>query len=814
MLPIQSVYPELLTTLQQHDTVLIQAPPGAGKSTYLPLQLVRDKVFKRILLLEPRRLAARNIAYFLAQQQNEKLGQSIGLRMRNETLVGPNCHIEILTEAVLTRLLQNDPEINGVDCIIFDEFHERSLHADTALAFALESQAILRNDLRILIMSATLDSQNIAEKLNCPIISSEGRGYPIEIIYQPLSQDHLWRTALIDVVKQAVLKHTGDCLVFLPAIKDIHYLERELQHFAEQQQIELLPLHGRLPFEQQQKAIQPLPQARKIILSTNIAETSVTIDGVSIVVDSGKQRQAHYRPQNGTQQLLTRNISQASAIQRAGRAGRTSAGFAYRLGSKEHFARLEQHDSPEILRQDLSAFVLECKQWGTEISDLPLLNQPSEQQIQAAENMLQSLGAIDADTQLTELGKELLQLGGDLRINAMLIKAQTMEQEQPSILANGIALAALLESEAVSGDVQEALQAALAKPSYACKQALRVWQKRMALTLERGNQSVEYTDILLALAYPDRIAQKRGNSFLMANGSGIIDHKQQWLQHEFIAVAEVGGEQGNSLFSATASNSKRLQQYLPELFRNRTICEFNPQEKRFIHEQRLCLGKLIIERKTLQGGITAEQYQQAWLTLIQNHGLKLFTAYQQISCQQLHIRCQLAYQLFPEQFPPSNSGHLLTQLEQWFSPYLAGIRQFQALQAIDIEQALLNRLDWQQQQLLAEYFPSNLSVPSDFQRPIEYQLEGPAKLQVRIQEMFGCTETPSLAQGKLDLLIDLLSPAKRTLHLTQDLAHFWQNGYKEVQKEMKGRYPKHYWPDDPSKAEATTKTKRHLSKSD
>lgn len=812
MLPIQAVYGDIVNALKQHNTLLIQAPPGAGKSTYLPLQLVRDKVFKRILLLEPRRLAARNIAYYLASQQSETLGQSIGLRIRNETRVGPDCQIEIVTEAVLTRLLQDDAELNGIDCLLFDEFHERSLHADTALAFALESQATLREDLRIVIMSATLDSDNIAAKLNCPIIQCQGRSYPVEQRYYPLAKDYLWRETLPELIKKAMQEQQGDCLVFLPAIKDIRYIEQELANFAEQQNITILPLHGRLPFEQQQKAIQPLAQDRKLILSTNIAETSVTIDGVSLVIDSGKQRQAHYQLHNGTQQLISCNISQSSAIQRAGRAGRTAAGIAYRLGSKEQFSRLEKYDKPEILRQDISHFVLECKQWGSDIEQLNLLDYPSTQQIQAAENVLLSLGAIDRDKQITQLGKQLLQLGGDLRINAMLIKAQTLEQNHAGIYHNAIALAALLESDTFSGDITHALQTALNKPSFAFKQALNAWQQRLKEKIAQPI-TAQYTDILLALTYPDRIAQKRGNGFLMANGSGIISHDERWQNYDYLAVAEVGGEQGKVLFSATATDSGRLQQFLPELFKQETVCEFDSKHMRFIQEQRLTLGKLIIQRQALQGSIQPEQYQQAWLILIQQQGLKLFKQYADNSCQQLHIRCQLAHRCFPEQFLDCDESSLLNQLDQWLSPYLASITQFNALQAIDIEKALLSRLDWQQQQLLADYFPTTLTVPSGFQRPIDYQLEGAAKLQVRIQEMFGCSQSPVLAHGKIELLINLLSPAKRTLHLTQDLAHFWQNAYKEVQKEMKGRYPKHYWPDDPSIAEATTKTKRHLSKS-
>jgi len=431
LLPITDVYPDVVSTLKNHPMVLLQAPPGAGKSTWLPLQLIRDNHFQHIIMLEPRRLAARNIASFLAQQQKEDLGQSIGLRIRQEKRVSQHTRLEIVTEGMLTRMLQQDPELSGVDCLIFDEFHERSIAADAALAFALETQAALRDDLKILLMSATLDTDTIVKQFDCPVITSKGRSYAIDEIYYPVKDDKRWLDSIPTVINNAMTEQSGSCLVFLPGRREIMRVAQQLNRlFSDANNnathIRICPLYGDQTKAEQQAAIAPAKKGeRKLVLATNVAETSLTIEGIRIVVDSGKKRAAKFNLNTGVTELKTVNISQSSAIQRAGRAGRIEAGAVYRLGSKESFNRKEAHDLPDILSSDISALLLETKQWGANINELTLLDKPSAAQQQQGHDLLFMLQAIDEQQRITPLGKKLLQLGTDIRWAHMLIKAQS-----------------------------------------------------------------------------------------------------------------------------------------------------------------------------------------------------------------------------------------------------------------------------------------------------------------------------------------------------------------------------------------------------
>ncbi|MCK5881224.1 MAG: ATP-dependent helicase HrpB, partial [Sinobacterium sp.] len=424
-LPIEAVYSKLVDTLTTHPMVLLQAPPGAGKSTWLPLQLILDGHFKHIIMLEPRRLAARNIANYLAQCQNENLGQSIGLRIRQEKHISKNTKLEIVTEGMLTRLLQSDPELTGIDCIIFDEFHERSIAADTALAFTRETQATLREDLKILLMSATLDATKIQEKFNCPVISSQGRSFVIDEVYHPLRDEKRWLDEVPLLIEKAMAEQTGSCLVFLPGMREIQFVAQRLTNVNKNTQV--CPLYGEQTKALQQAAIAPAKSGmRKIVLATNVAETSLTIEGIRIVVDSGKKRSAIFNLNTGVTELKTVNISMASAIQRAGRAGRIEDGIVYRLASKEVFMRREKHDIPDILCSDISALLLESAQWGANINALELLDVPSRPQQQQAKDLLIMLEAVDDENKITATGKQLLRLGTDIRWAHMLIKAQEL----------------------------------------------------------------------------------------------------------------------------------------------------------------------------------------------------------------------------------------------------------------------------------------------------------------------------------------------------------------------------------------------------
>lgn len=811
MLPIREIYLPLVASLKTHKRLLLQAPPGAGKSTWLPLQLIRDGHFKRIVMLEPRRLAARNIAYYLAQQQNEALGQSIGLRIRHEQYTSHNTRLEIVTEGVLTRMLQDDPELSGIDCLIFDEFHEHSLHADIALAFALESQAILREDLRIIIMSATLDTENMAEKLHCPVLSCAGRSFPISEHYYPLSNENAWLEAMPALIKQALNEQSGSCLVFLPGKREILQTANALKELSAEFTVHTL--YGELSKELQQAAITPAAaNTRKIVLSTNIAETSLTIEGITTVVDSGKRRIAQYNLNNGVSTLKTINHSLSSATQRAGRAGRLAKGAVYRLGSREQFLRRSAHDTPEILHSNISSLLLEAKLWGTELAHLHLLNPPSDAQIAAAETLLNMLEAIDKEGKITETGQRLAKTGTDIRHALMLEKAHSLQTKlNLPLMHSAIYLLALLETgNTIHADIEQALRRQLHAPQAGFSKALKHWQSRYKLP-QLTPPCWQYLSILLAIAYPDRIAKRRGQGFLLANGAGVNARDDIWPNADYLLITELG----ERIYSAIALDITLVEELLPHLIQTHISCEFNEKTGRFVQQEQTKLAAIILQQQTIQANVNEAEKAQAFTQLIEKQQFKLFNQWQEKdsynACRQLQIRMQLAHQHFPEQFPAADEAYLISNLALWLAPYFANINSLKALKEIDLYAALSAYLDYAQQQLLNRLLPSKITVPSGSTLHIIYQTNGPAKLSVRMQEVFGMQHTPILAQGKIALLLDLLSPAQRSLQLTQDLMQFWQSSYKEIQKEMKGRYPKHFWPDDPANAQASNKTKKAMA---
>ncbi|PCJ38712.1 MAG: ATP-dependent helicase HrpB [Moraxellaceae bacterium] len=821
MLPVQDIYPALVETLKNHDMALLQAPPGAGKSTWLPLQLIRDGHFKHIVMLEPRRLAARNIARYLAKCQNEKVGQSIGLRIRQEKLVSKHTKLEIVTEGMLTRMLQNDPELSGIDCIIFDEFHERSIAADTALAFALETQAALRDDLKILLMSATLDAERIQATFDCPVLTSDGRSFPIDEYYHVVRDESRWLDAIPAVIKQAMADQPGSCLVFLPGQREIKTVAQKLTGLAAD--IAVFTLYGEQDKTTQQDAIAPAEKGqRKIVLSTNVAETSLTIEGIRIVVDSGRKRAAKFNLKTGVTELRTVNISKASAIQRAGRAGRIEPGVVYRLGTIQSFERREAHDIPEILSSDISQLLLEAKQWGADLDELDLLDKPTATQKKPAFALLLMLEAVDSNHKLTMLGKQLLNFGTDIRWAHMLIKAQLLESDYPGIVVLSVYLLALLESRVSNqADLALAIHSQYQRPHPLFKKQLGFWLKRLKLTAS-AEPDVSYLPILLALAYPDRIAKRRGKGYLLANGAGADSREDYWHNDEFIAIAEMGGQKGARIFSATPVSMGLLEQALPHLFSQQEVCEFDEKSGRFLHENRLMLGAITVSAKTNGNAIDASLRTSAWITLVQKKGLSLFNCFTNSAgnndkgdgdkneVAQLLVRMMLAHQFYPKQYPEINEAHLLVTAETWLGPFLNEIRNLEQLKKFNFIESLRNVFSWQAQQELNSLLPLRIKVPSGSNIRVVYQLNGPAKLSMRMQEVFGLAATPLLGNGKLPLLMDLLSPGKRSLQLTQDLAGFWQSGYREVQKEMKGRYPKHFWPDDPANAQATNRVKSRM----
>ncbi|WP_149983229.1 ATP-dependent helicase HrpB [Pseudoalteromonas rhizosphaerae] len=807
MLPVKDIYQQLVTTLQSDPITLLQAPPGAGKSTWLPLQLMRDGYFKHIVMLEPRRLAARNIANYLAQCQNETVGQSVGLRIRQETKVSVNTRLEIVTEGMLTRMLQNDPELSGVDLLIFDEFHERSIAADTALAFALESQAALRDDLTILLMSATLDSERYQQFFDCSIISSHGRSFPIDEIYIPIKDESRWLDAMASIIKQALVEQTGSALVFLPGQYEINRVQQALSDLPAN--CHVVTLFGEQDKASQQAAIAPAAKGtRKVVLTTNVAETSLTIEGIRIVVDSGKRRAASFNLKTGVTELTTQSISRSSAIQRAGRAGRIEPGVVYRLGSKQTFERRNSHDAPEILSADISQLLLEAKCWGAELTDLSLLDSPTAQQIQQATKLLQMLEALDNNNKLTPLGTRMLSFGADIRLAHMLIKAQQLEPQMPGIYTLAAYLIALLESRiSHAADLSLALHSQHARPHPVFKQQLKFWLKRLKLTEVRELQTT-YLALLVAFAFPDRLAKKRGNGYLLANGAGAELNNEHWHNEDYLAIASMGGQKGSRIFAAVAFTPTEIEDELTHLFTAQTRCEFDEKTGRFIHQDEVKLGAITVTSQPSKHPLDKSERAKAWLALFQKQGFELFN--EQSDSEQLLIRMCLASNLVPEQFPVVTKQSLIDDAQLWLGAFLEDIKTLEQLKKFNYFNALQSCFNWQQQNALNDLFPLRVSVPSGSNIRIEYQLDGPAKLSVRMQEVYGMTSTPILAQGKLPLLMELLSPARRPLQLTQDLAGFWQTSYREVQKEMKGRYPKHFWPDNPATSAATSKVKSKM----
>lgn len=811
VLPIQAVYDQLLSQLTTQTRVLLQAPPGAGKSTWLPMQLMLGGHFKRIIMLEPRRLAARNIARFLAAQLNEAVGERVGLRIRQEVRVSARTQLEIVTEGTLTRLLQADPELEGVDLLIFDEFHERSLAADTALAFALESQQALRDDLHILVMSATLDSERYQQFLDCPVVRSDGRSFPIDEIYSPLKDESRWLEQIPSIVRQALSDQTGSILVFLPGQKEIRYVSDALQDtIVAEPHLLLATLSGEQDKQTQQAAIAPAPKGmRKVVLTTNVAETSLTIEGIRVVVDSGKRRAAQYNLRTGVSELITQSISRSSAVQRAGRAGRIEAGVVYRLGSKALFERRDAHDRPDILCSDLSGLMLEAKVWGSEICELALLDMPTDAQLAKANELLSALELLDSRGRVTPLGKQVQSLGADPRFGHMLLKSQELETEYPGIVELGCCFVALLESRiSAPAELSVALQQQATRPHPAFRQQLLFWLRRARLQHTSGELAIEHLPLVVALAFPDRLAKRRGQGWVLANGAGVSAHKEFWQDANYLAIADLGGYKGQQIFSATAFEPKHLQSALPHLFTERDICEFEQKSGQFVHEQRLYLGHWIYTAKPAPGPIDTQLRTEAWLTLVRQQGLSIFKDY--ANCEELLTRMTLAQTLYPQEFQAIDEAGLLAKVEAWLAPYLNDVKQLPQLKKLDLYTALLSNLEWAQQQRLNVLLPQRITVPSGSNIRIHYQLDGPARLSVRMQEVYGMSHSPVLCEGRLPVLMELLSPAQRPLQLTQDLAHFWQSSYREVQKEMKGRYPKHFWPDDPATAQATNRVKSRM----
>ncbi|OWF78329.1 ATP-dependent helicase HrpB [Yersinia rohdei] len=809
-LPVGEVLSEILSALQTSPQVLLHAPTGAGKSTWLPLQILRDGDFikGRIIMLEPRRLAAKNVAYRLAQQLGELPGQTVGYRMRAESKSGPNTRLEVVTEGILTRMLQQDAELTGVSLVILDEFHERSLQADLALALLLDVQQGLRDDLKLLIMSATLDNQRLSALLPAaPAIISAGRSFPVTRGYQPLSTYERLEDGVANRVKRLLNEQPGSLLLFLPGVSEIRRVMERLNGEVASD-TDLCPLYGALPLSEQQKAIQPAPVGRrKVVLATNIAETSLTIEGIRLVVDSGLERVARFDVKNGLTRLVTQRISQASMVQRAGRAGRLEPGICWHLFASEQAERAAQYSEPEILNSDLCSLWLELLNWGCQdVAQLSWLDTPPQAALAVARDLLQRLGAVDEHGRLTDRGRAMVKLGCEPRLAAMLCFAAGLS---PDALATAALLAAILEEPPGFGQIDLHDWLSCPQPH---------WQRRAKQLAQRVNARVGAIDSdiagqLLALAYPDRIANARGQDgrYLLANGMGAAMAQDEALSRTpwLVAASLLQSNSGPDarILLALPIDVELLAKQVPDLVEERTVVEWSEEKGTLRAWRRWQIGRLTLKAQPLAKP-SDEALQSALLNWVREQGLQVLTWDEH--AEQLRTRLHCASRWLPEDpWPAVDDDNLLSKLEQWLLPSLPGVRDLRGLRQVNISEALTRLLSWQLRQRLDTELPTHYTVPTGSRLPIRYYVDRPPVLAVRLQEVFGEQHSPMLASGRVAVVLELLSPARRALQITGDLAAFWQGAYREVQKEMKGRYPKHIWPDDPAHTRPTRRTKKY-----
>ena len=805
-LPVAAVVPELLTALDASSQVLLTAPTGAGKSTWLPLRLLEHRGIKgRIILLEPRRLAARNVAQRLAELLNEKPGETVGYRMRAQSCVGPQTRLEVVTEGVLTRMIQRDPELTGVGLVILDEFHERSLQADLALALLLDVQQGLRDDLKLLIMSATLDNGRLQQMLpDAPTIVSEGRAFPVDRRYQPLAA-HLRFAEAVAVATAELLRHeSGSLLLFLPGVGEIQRVQEQLATRVGSDVL-LCPLYGALTLAEQRQAILPAPQGkRKVVLATNIAETSLTIEGIRLVVDSAQERVARYDARTGLTRLITQRISQASMTQRAGRAGRLEPGICLHLLAKEQAERAAAQGEPEILQSDLSGLLMELLQWGcTDPEQLNWLDTPPAINLQAAKRLLQMLGALEGD-RLSAIGQKMATLGNDPRLAAMLVSANNDNEA-----ATAAKLAAILEEPPRGGSTDLAVAFSRNQPA---------WQQRSQQLLKRLNVRSGQPDSaqlpsLLAQAFADRIARRRGQEgrYQLANGMGaMLDADDASGRHEWLIaplLLQGSASPDARILLALPLDIEVLIQACPELLQQSDTIEWDETQGTLKALRRSRIGQLTVKVQALAKP-SEEELHLAMLNGIRDKGLSVLNWTPE--AEQFRLRLQCAANWLPDyNWPAVDEDSLLATLESWLLPHMSGVHSLRALKALNVGQALRGLLDWSMLQRLDSELPAHYTVPTGSRIAIRYHEDNPPVLAVRMQEMFGEAKTPTIAEGRVPLVLELLSPAQRPLQVTSDLSAFWQGSYREVQKEMKGRYPKHVWPDDPANTAPTRRTKKY-----
>ena len=824
--PITPLLPDILQQLAAHTRLVLEAPPGAGKTTQIPLALLDAPWLdgRKIVMLEPRRVAARAAAGFMAKQLGEAVGQTVGYRIRFENKVSSRTRIEVVTEGILTRMIQDDPLLEGVGAIVFDEFHERHLAGDLGLALALDVQASVRDDLRIVVMSATLDGDRLAEWLDAPRISSAGRSFPVDIAHFPARRDEGLAPQVRRAVEHALATHPGDVLVFLPGIREIMQAQRALQDSLDAAAIDILALHGDLPIEAQSRALQADDAGRRrVVLATNVAESSVTLPGMRVVVDAGLSREPRFDPNSGFSRLDAVRISQASADQRAGRAGRVADGWAYRLWPESQ--RLAPQRTAEIAQVELAALALELAAWGSDALRFP--DAPPAGALAAGRDLLRRLDALDANDAITATGRRMLALGTHPRLAAMLLAARDDGER-----ALACDLAALVEARdplrTRSDALAERWQALAAfrqgrVPADANRSALsaidaasRQWRRRLRVDAAPPTHVPAHAlGDLLAHAFPDRIAYRHPNDrhrYQLGNGrmARLFDDSAL-IGEPWLAVSELRFEARDALLLRAAPvDEVRLREDFADHFREGDEVRWDADKRALVGERIARFDGIVLSSKPT-GKVDAALATRALVDAVREIGLDALPWNEAASQWRIRVQCLRAW--MPElALPDLSDAALLTTLGDWLAPAFAGKTRLDALTADEFAEALKTGFDWALRNRIDQLAPVWIEVPSGLDRRIEYRLDdegvpAPPVLAVKLQELFGLARTPRICEGRVPLLLHLLSPGGKPLQVTADLGNFWNTTYAEVRKEMKGRYPKHPWPEDPWSATATHRAK-------
>lgn len=805
-LPITAVIGELIAALSRCNRAVLCAPPGAGKTTNVPLAILeRLDPRGKIIMLEPRRLAARAAAERMAETLGENVGETVGYRIRGDAKTSPSTKIEVVTEGILTRMIQNDPELPGIDTIIFDEFHERSLNADLGLALTLEIADALRDDLRILVMSATLDADPIAALLgDAPVVVSQGRSFPVtpHWLPRPLDRSLSFEQAMTDLILSAMTTESGGVLAFCPGEAEI---KRIMTRLAPQvsPEVKIFPLYGAMDFALQRQAIQPMTSGRKVVLATSIAETSLTIQDISIVVDGGLARRAKFDPATGMSRLITEKVSRAEATQRMGRAGRVRAGHCFKLWSKAEEGTLPAFAPPEIETSDLTGLALELAQWGSPPDAMAFLTQPNPALMAEAQQVLGMLGALSPKGQITKHGKELARAPVHPRLGHMLAMGGAVAAPMAALLSDrdilnrgapaDIALRITALKDAKSFEVNHPYQ--LNRPALT---RVRAEAKRLAklFRADTGHSPEQ----LFALAFPDRIGQRRkGDSprYVLSNGKGVTLTDGDPLGHApyIVCVQTDGRARDATVRQAIQIHISDLRDLFADQITWDQSCAWSKREKRVVARKQERLGALVLTDQKWTDA-PKDDIKHAMLDGIRDIGFHWPKPAQRFLAR---------VALVGDQLPDFSAPHLMDTLEDWLLPYLDGVTTAAQWQAFDPLPALRARLDWGQMSLLDAQVPAAFTTPLGRQIPIDYDTEHPT-ISLRLQEMFGQKTHPMV--GKTPLRVTLLSPAQRPVQTTMDLPGFWKTSYQDVRKDMRGQYPKHPWPEDPTIADPTLRTKR------